>query len=41
LTTRIHFDPKERRILGDPEADKLWGREYRLAKCPAAAGYIG
>jgi predicted dehydrogenase len=25
----IHFDPKGRRILGDPEAEKLWGREYR------------
>jgi predicted dehydrogenase len=25
----VHFDPKARAILDDPEALKLWGREYR------------
>ncbi len=25
----IHFDPKARKIVGDRDADKLWGREYR------------
>ncbi len=25
----IHFDPASRRIVGDAEAMKLWGREYR------------
>jgi predicted dehydrogenase len=25
----VHFDPESRKIVGDPEADKLWGREYR------------
>jgi predicted dehydrogenase len=25
----IHFDPAARKIIGDTEADKLWGREYR------------
>ena len=25
----IHFDPKGRKLIGDPEAEKLWGREYR------------
>ncbi len=25
----IHFDPEKRRILDDPEAEKLWSREYR------------
>src|SRR5262249_35052387 len=25
----IHFDPATRKIVGDPEAAKLWGREYR------------
>jgi predicted dehydrogenase len=25
----ITFDPEKRRITGDPEADALWGREYR------------
>jgi predicted dehydrogenase len=25
----IHFDPATRRIAGDTEAEKLWGREYR------------
>lgn len=25
----VHFDPKTKKIVGDKEADKLWGREYR------------
>ena len=25
----IHFDPVARKIIGDKEADKFWGREYR------------
>jgi predicted dehydrogenase len=25
----IHFDPVAKKIIGDAEADKLWGREYR------------
>lgn len=25
----IDFDPKERRIVNDPDAAKLWGRDYR------------
>jgi predicted dehydrogenase len=25
----IHFDPATRKIVDDPEATKLWGREYR------------
>ena len=25
----IHFDPQSRKIIGDKDAEKLWGREYR------------
>jgi hypothetical protein len=25
----IHFDPKERRILNQPEAEALWERDYQ------------
>jgi predicted dehydrogenase len=25
----IHFDPSSRKIVGDAEAEKFWGREYR------------
>ena len=25
----VHFDPKTKKIIGDKDADKLWGREYR------------
>ncbi len=32
----IHFDPVTRRIAGDPEAEKLWGREYRPGWEPKA-----
>jgi predicted dehydrogenase len=35
LRREIHFDPESRRIVGDPEAEKLWGREYRPGWTPA------
>lgn len=30
----IQFDPVARKILGDREAQKLWGREYRRGWTP-------
>jgi predicted dehydrogenase len=29
LRRELRFDPATRRIVGDPEADALWGRQYR------------
>ncbi|MBX3746337.1 MAG: Gfo/Idh/MocA family oxidoreductase [Verrucomicrobiae bacterium] len=34
LRREIRFDPERRRILGDPEADALWGRTYRPGWAP-------
>jgi hypothetical protein len=25
----VHFDPVAKKIIGDPETDRFWGREYR------------
>jgi hypothetical protein len=27
--TMIHFDPATKKVIGNPEAGKLWQREYR------------
>lgn len=29
LRRELRFDPATRRIVGDPEAEALWGRKYR------------
>jgi hypothetical protein len=30
----LHLDPKDGRILADPEAMKMWGREYEKGWAP-------
>jgi hypothetical protein len=30
----LHLDPKDGRIQGDPEAMKMWGREYEKGWAP-------
>ena len=30
----LHLDPKSGTILGDPEAMKMWGREYEQGWAP-------
>jgi len=34
VNRELHLDTKDGRILGDPEAMKLWGREYQKGWAP-------
>jgi hypothetical protein len=36
VNRELHLDTKDGRILGDPEAMKLWGREYEKGWAPKA-----